>query len=123
MNNDEGCYNWHPAMQKVADAFEAEGKRVEFVPPNVRPGEGHTGGVMRITETGALKSAFVSLMEEYAYLDEYIQANKEFFCECWIAETGLLPSESQACTEQWEEQTPDGRFVARTKFWIERRKP
>lgn len=47
-----------------------------------------------------------------------VSRNREALVTAWIAETGLLPSESCLCSQ---DEYRDGQLV--TKVWVERLKP
>lgn len=67
----------HPAIEKVATAFAAEGKRVEYVPPDVGPGEGHTGGTMRVSAPPREVRREVELGDESDASIEALRANAQ----------------------------------------------
>lgn len=48
----------------------------------------------------------------------HVYEQREHLCEAWIAETGLLPSESVLCTQ--DEVQPSGTVV--TRCWVERKR-
>lgn len=57
------------------------------------------------------------LIESYRERLAYVDAHKTKLVEAWVAETGLLPSESVLVVQE----TRDGTTVT-VKYWVERRK-